>query len=86
MFKYAILVPWAGENRITLTEPETAEIAVTEPPIPEDPDTYIEGGLPPMAAYITPGDVSGELVYVNYAGFSPRNPSVTFSIGSANAF
>ena len=66
MFKYDILVPWAGENRITLTEPETAEIAVTEPPIPEDPDTYIEGGLPPMAAYITPGDVSGELVYVNY--------------------
>ena len=64
MFKYDILVPWAGENRITLTEPETAEIAVTEPPIPEDPDTYIEGGLPPMAAYITPGDVSGELVYV----------------------
>ena len=32
MFKYDILVPWAGENRITLTEPETAEIAVTEPP------------------------------------------------------
>ncbi len=67
MFKYDILVPWAGENRITLTDPETAEIAVTEPPIPEDPDTYIEGGLPPMAAYITPGDVAGELVYVNYA-------------------
>ncbi len=66
MFKYDILVPWAGENRITLTAPETEEIVVTEPPIPEDPDTLIEGGLPPMAAYVTPGDVSGELVYVNY--------------------
>ncbi len=66
MFKYDILVPWAGENRITLTAPETAEIAVTEPPIPEDPDTSIEGLPPPMAAYVTPGDVGGELVYVNY--------------------
>ena len=67
MFKYDILVPWAGENRITLTEPEAVEISVTEPPIPEDPDTYIEGRLPPMASYIIPGDVAGELVYVNYA-------------------
>ena len=66
MFKYDILIPWAGENRISLTFPETKEIVVTEPPIKEDPDTLIEGGLPPMAAYVTPGDVSGSLVYVNY--------------------
>ena len=66
MFKYDVLVPWAGQNRITMTEPETVEISVVEPPHPDDPDTYIEGVVPPMAAYVQPGDVSGELVYVNY--------------------
>lgn len=68
MVKYDILVPWPGPNpqRITLVEPERVEISVIEPPMPEDPDTYAEGALPPMAAYVTPGDVSGELVYANY--------------------
>jgi N-acetylated-alpha-linked acidic dipeptidase len=68
MVKYDILVPWPGPNpqRITLVEPERVEISVIEPPVPEDPDTYAEGALPPMAAYVTPGDVSGELVYANY--------------------
>ena len=66
MVKYDILIPWPGELRLRLVHPEQIELAVTEPPIPEDPDSYVEGGLPGMAAYVTPGDVSGELVYANY--------------------
>lgn len=68
MVRYDILIPWPGDNpqRITLIEPERVEISVIEPPIPEDPDTYVEGGLPPMAAYVTAGDVTGELVYANF--------------------
>ena len=66
MVKYDILVPWPGELTLKLVHPEEIELAVTEPPVPEDPDTYIEGGLPGMAAYVTPGDAAGDVVYANY--------------------
>lgn len=68
MVKYDIWVPWvdASKQRVTLLEPERTEISIVEPPIPEDPDTYVEGALPGMAAYATSGDVTGGLVYVNY--------------------
>ena len=66
MVKYDILVPWPGELTLKLVHPEEIELAVTEPPLPEDPDTYIEGGLPGMAAYVTPGDAAGDVVYANY--------------------
>ncbi len=66
MVKYDVLVPWPGELRLKLVHPEEIELSLTEPPVPEDPDTYVEGGLPGMAAYVTPGDASGELVYANY--------------------
>ncbi|MCH7716361.1 MAG: M28 family peptidase [Gemmatimonadetes bacterium] len=66
MVKYDVLIPWPGELRLKLVYPEEIELSLTEPPVPEDPDTYVEGGLPGMAAYVTPGDASGELVYANY--------------------
>ncbi len=66
MVKYDILVPWPGELTLKLVHPEEIELAVTEPPVPEDPDTYVEGGLPGMAAYVTPGDAAGDVVYANY--------------------
>lgn len=66
MVKYDVLLPWPGELRLRLVEPEVIELAVTEPPVPEDPDTYIEGGLPGMAAYVTPGEATGDVVYANY--------------------
>ena len=66
MVKYDILVPWPGELMLKLVHPEEIELAVTEPPVPEDPDTYVEGGLPGMAAYVTPGDALGDVVYANY--------------------
>lgn len=66
MFKYDILVPWPVKLSLKLISPEEIDISITEPPIPEDPDTYIEGGLPGMAAYVASGTATGELVYVNY--------------------
>lgn len=66
MLRYDILVPWPVELRLRLTAPEVVELAVTEPPVPEDPDTYVEGGLPGMAAYVTSGHATGEVVYANY--------------------
>jgi N-acetylated-alpha-linked acidic dipeptidase len=66
MVKYDILVPWPEELSLRLVEPEVIELAVTEPPIPEDPDTYVEGALPGMAAYVVSGSARGEVVYANY--------------------
>lgn len=42
LVEYDVLLPWPGELRLRLVEPEVVELAVTEPPIPEDPDTYVE--------------------------------------------
>jgi N-acetylated-alpha-linked acidic dipeptidase len=66
MVKYDILIPWPESLELRLTAPERIELAVTEPPMEEDPDTYIEGGLPGMAAYVTSGHAIGEVVYANY--------------------
>jgi N-acetylated-alpha-linked acidic dipeptidase len=66
MVKYDVLVPWPGDLRLRLVHPEVVDLEVDEPPIPEDPDTYVENGLPGMAAYVTPGDAGGEVVYANY--------------------
>lgn len=66
MVKYDILIPWPVDLRLRLVHPDTVELAVTEPPVPEDPDSYVEGGLPGMAAYVASGRASGEVVYANY--------------------
>lgn len=66
MYKYDVYIPWPGNNRVSLTAPEKVDISVIEPPIPEDPDTQVQGGLPNFAAYVSSGDVEGELVYANY--------------------
>jgi N-acetylated-alpha-linked acidic dipeptidase len=66
MVRYDPLIPWPGDLRLRLVGPEVLELAVTEPPIPEDPDTSVEGALPGVAAYVTPGDVTGDVIYANY--------------------
>jgi N-acetylated-alpha-linked acidic dipeptidase len=66
MYKYDVYIPWPGNNRVSLTAPEKADLTLVEPPIPEDPDSQIPGVLPAFAAYVASGDAEGELVYVNY--------------------
>jgi len=66
MVKYDVLVPWPETLELRMTAPAMVDLEVTEPPIEEDPDTYVEGGLPGMAAYVTSGRARGEVVYANY--------------------
>ena len=66
MVRYDALVPWPGDLRLRLVAPEVLDLAVTEPPVPDDPDTSVEGALPGVAAYVTPGDVEGDVIYANY--------------------
>jgi N-acetylated-alpha-linked acidic dipeptidase len=66
LFKYDVLVPWPGQNRVSLVVPAREQLSLVEPPIPEDPDTSVAGALPPMLAYVASGDAEGEVVYANY--------------------
>lgn len=66
MVRYDILVPWPVDLSLRLVSPDTIELAVTEPPIAEDPDSYVEGGLPGMAAYVASGRAEGDVIYANY--------------------
>jgi N-acetylated-alpha-linked acidic dipeptidase len=66
MVRYDILVPWPVDLSLRLVHPEVIELSVTEPPIPEDPDTNVEGGLPGMAAYVASGQAEGDVIYANY--------------------
>ena len=59
-------MPLPLERRVRLVAPDAFELTLAEPSIPEDPDSADEGQLPPYNAYSADGDVTAELVYVNY--------------------
>ncbi len=64
---YYPLFPTPKIRELTLLEPVEFEAGLEEKAFPEeDPYTDQEGQLPPYNAYSADGDVTGELVYVNY--------------------
>lgn len=79
MPRYEVLLPFPVERAVTLLEPERYELRLTEPPLPGDPDTEKDGVLPPFNAYSADGDVTGEVVYVNYG--IPSDYEVLDSLG-----
>lgn len=81
--EYEVLYPTPKEMLLQLTTPQRYTAALTEPPIPGDPSTFItEEVLPGYTAYGGDGDVTAELVYVNlglpedYAELERRGISV----------
>jgi N-acetylated-alpha-linked acidic dipeptidase len=60
------LMPYPTERVLEMTAPERYVAKLEEPAVPEDPDSNARGQLPPFNAYSADGDVTGELVYVNY--------------------
>lgn len=64
--QFEALMPYPTERVVEMTAPERYVAKLQEPAVPEDPDSSDEGGLPPFNAYSADGDVTGELVYVNY--------------------
>lgn len=79
MNHYEALLPRPVTLEISMIAPETYQLKLDEPPIPEDPDSYQEGILPPHSAYSPDGDVTGEVVYVNYG--IPADYEVLDSMG-----
>ncbi|MFQ5743612.1 MAG: transferrin receptor-like dimerization domain-containing protein, partial [Acidobacteriota bacterium] len=66
LHRYQVLLPQPLQRQVTLLGPERYELKLMEPSFPEDPDSGKQGVLPPFNAYAADGDVTAEVVYVNY--------------------
>ena len=64
--KFEGLMPTPRERHLKLLEPESYVATLKEPAIPEDKDSSDEGQLPTYNAYSPDGDVTAQIVYVNY--------------------
>jgi N-acetylated-alpha-linked acidic dipeptidase len=65
--EFSVLFPTPLERRLELVAPSPFTASLAEPPLPEDATSGQTGEqLPPYNAYSIDGDVTGDLVYVNY--------------------
>ena len=64
--KYSVLLPWPGDRRIEIVAPDRVTLDVDEETLADDRWASMPGILPAYNAYSPAGDVTGEIVYVNY--------------------
>jgi N-acetylated-alpha-linked acidic dipeptidase len=64
--EYQIWMPHSSEARVWRVSPDTLELVLAEGPIPGDSVTAESGQIIMANGYSGAGDVSGEIVYVNY--------------------
>lgn len=64
--EFDVLFPTPKERLLEMIEPTRFTAQLKEPPIAEDPDSSDAGQLPTYNAYSADGDVTGQLIYVNY--------------------
>src|ERR1019366_563307 len=65
--EFDVLFPTPKERFLEMVAPEHFVASISEPPVKGDSTSGItENQLPPYNAYSPDGDVTGELVYVNY--------------------
>ena len=64
--EHEALMPMPTERVVELVAPTRRSLSLAEPTLPEDKDSGDAGGLPSYNAYSADGDVTAELVYVNY--------------------
>jgi N-acetylated-alpha-linked acidic dipeptidase len=65
-YEYSVLLPWPGRRRIDVVAPDSYKLEVEEEKIRGDQWADKPGILPAYNAYSPSGDVTGEIVYVNY--------------------
>jgi len=63
---FYVLFPTPRKRVLELVSPNSYKAVLQEPPLPEDPTSGQSGQLPPYNAYGADGDVTAELVFVNY--------------------
>ena len=64
--EHEALMPFPTERILELLGPDSYRAELEEPRVDADKDSADAGQLPPFNAYSADGDVTGELVYVNY--------------------
>ncbi len=62
--EFEAMMPWPLETTVELVAPQKYTLRIKEPVLPEDPDSGDQ--TPLYNAYSGDGDVTGEVVYVNY--------------------
>jgi N-acetylated-alpha-linked acidic dipeptidase len=64
--QFDVLFPSPRERLVELVEPEKYTAQLKEPAVAEDPNSTDAGQLPTYNAYSADGDVTAQVVYVNY--------------------
>jgi N-acetylated-alpha-linked acidic dipeptidase len=65
-YEYSVLLPWPKQRRIDIVAPEQKRLEVEEEKIRGDQWADKPGILPAYNAYSPSGDVTGDVVYVNF--------------------
>lgn len=63
---FEALMPWPAERTVEMVSPTRHTMAIAEPVLAADPDSADADMTPVFNAYSGDGDVTGEVVYVNY--------------------
>ena len=63
---FEVLYPTLKEHSLELVAPTRFTASLTEPPVAGDATSGVAGIMPPYNVYGADGDVTGELVYLNY--------------------
>jgi N-acetylated-alpha-linked acidic dipeptidase len=63
---FEAMMPYPTDRLVEMVSPERYTLKIEEPAVPEDPTSNDASGLPVFNAYSADGDVTGELVYVNF--------------------
>lgn len=66
LVSYDVLLSTPKKIELTLTEPEKFEAKLKEEGVPNDKDSFTSAALPGFHGYSPSGDVTADLVYVNY--------------------
>ncbi|HYL02927.1 MAG TPA: transferrin receptor-like dimerization domain-containing protein [Steroidobacteraceae bacterium] len=64
--QFEVLYPTPRAHSLELVAPSRFTASLTEPPVAGDATSTLTDGLPPYNVYGADGDVTGELVYLNY--------------------
>src|SRR5688572_17809632 len=64
--RFEALMPRPIERKLELIAPESYSAKLKEPPVKEDKDSNDPDQLPTFNAYSPDGDVTGDVVFVNY--------------------
>lgn len=64
--QFDVMVPTPKKLSLEMVSPTTYIAKLHESPVAGDPTSRLAGALPPYAVYGADGDVTGELIYVNY--------------------